>query len=69
MKKEQSIIPLKLVGVLLLEMKGAPPARGIPTTIVSTNNGIQFRPGWKGSRKKIIARFRDAVAALEKEAS
>jgi len=47
-------------------MKGAP-TRGIPTTIVSTNKGIQFRPGWKGSPKKIIARFKDAIAALEKE--
>lgn len=65
-KKEQSTIPWKLVGVLLLDMKGAP-TRGIPTTIVSTNKGIQFRPGWKGSPKKIIARFKDAIAALEKE--
>ena len=65
MKNEQSILPLTLRGIMLLE-EGAP-SSGIPTTISFTKKGIQVRRGWRGNRKKVIERLKGAITRLEAE--
>jgi hypothetical protein len=65
-KKEQSILPVKLVGLMLIDEPWAP-SGSIPTRLVVTKNGIELRRGWQNDRQKIIARLKSAIANLEAE--
>mgnify|MGYP001208126786 CR=1 FL=1 len=67
-KKEPSILPITLVGVMLIdELIDEPGMGGIPTRLILTKNGIDLRRGLIGDQRKIIARLKAAIATLEAE--
>lgn len=66
MKKEQSILPVKLVGLMLIDEPWAR-SGGIPTSLTLTKNGIELERGWQRDRQKVIARLKSAIANLEAE--
>lgn len=66
--KNKSILPVRLVGLMLLDEPGAPSRGiGIPTRLILTKNGVELERGWQGERREIIARLKAAIAILEAE--
>jgi hypothetical protein len=66
MKTKQSILLVRMIGVMLLDEPGAP-ASGIPTRFTLTKSGVELERGWQGERREVIARLRTALAYLEAE--
>lgn len=68
MKKEQSILPVKLVGIMLIDEPWASSSGGIPTRLALTKAGIELERGFRRrGRQKIIARLKATIANLEAE--
>jgi hypothetical protein len=65
-KREPSILPIRFVGVMLIDEPGVP-SNGIPTRLALTRDGIELERGWPRDRQKIIARLKTAIAILEAE--
>jgi hypothetical protein len=66
MKPVKSILPVKFIGLMLIDEPGVL-SSGIPTRLTVTKNGVELERGWQRDRQKVIARLKAAIAGLEME--